>query len=180
MKRLTRFLLVPLLAGFLLTAGCDSTSSNGTSNPPNTVTTLSAAEQTQMVNAHNQVRQTLNLPPLRWSDALGSFAQEWANTLQGQGCGLQHRSNNQFGENLFSGTGASWTPSQVVDAWASEVQFYDYNSNTCQAGQMCGHYTQIVWRATETVGCGKSQCGQTEVWVCNYDPPGNFSGQKPY
>jgi hypothetical protein len=54
----------------------------------------------------------------------------------------------------------------------------DLNSNGC------GHYTQVVWRNTERVGCGYSTCQAQgfnfEVWVCNYDPPGNFIGQAPY
>ncbi len=44
----------------------------------------------------------------------------------------------------------------------------------------CGHYTQVVWHSTETVGCGKASCGSEEVWLCNYNPSGNWFGQKPY
>jgi pathogenesis-related protein 1 len=30
------------------------------------------------------------------------------------------------------------------------------------------------------VGCGVARSGRTEVWVCNYDPPGNYVGERPY
>jgi hypothetical protein len=47
-----------------------------------------------------------------------------------------------------------------------------------------GHYTQVVWRDTRRVGCGMATCRQGEwTWrllACNYDPPGNYMGQKPY
>jgi hypothetical protein len=48
----------------------------------------------------------------------------------------------------------------------------------------CGHYTQVVWRASTQIGCGVTSCGsgfrmQTEV-ICNYAPAGNFVGEKPY
>ena len=85
--------------------------------------------------------------------------------------------------------GAAWveayaTPEEVVGAWASEDAFYDYDANACAADQQCGHYTQIVWRETERVGCGASTCTidgfDGLFWVCNYDPPGNFVGERPY
>ena len=49
---------------------------------------------------------------------------------------------------------------------------------------VCGHYTQIVWKNTERIGCGKATSRQnglfTVYWVCQYDPSGNYVGQKPY
>ncbi len=39
-----------------------------------------------------------------------------------------------------------------------------------------GHFTQVVWRGTAEVGCGTMTCGGMDVWVCNYDPPGNMEG----
>jgi len=37
--------------------------------------------------------------------------------------------------------------------WADEEKCYDYDSNTCAEGHMCGHYTQIVWSTTRKLGC---------------------------
>ena len=76
-------------------------------------------------------------------------------------------------------------PSKVVDEWGSETQYYDYGSNTCQAGQQCGHYTQVIWRSTQQVGCGSAVCNrgdgwEAEIWVCQCLPPGNYQGQRPY
>jgi pathogenesis-related protein 1 len=45
---------------------------------------------------------------------------------------------------------------------------------------VCGHYTQIVWRDTTSVGCAAQSCPQGEIWVCDYSPPGNYVGQHPY
>jgi hypothetical protein len=66
------------------------------------------------------------------------------------------------------------------------VSDYDYATNKCSG--VCGHYTQIVWGATTHLGCAKKTCttnnpfgkGSWEIWVCNYSPPGNFVGKKPY
>jgi len=40
-----------------------------------------------------------------------------------------------------------------------------------------GHFTQLAWVATTSIGCGVTQCGGLELWVCNYDPPGNVETQ---
>jgi hypothetical protein len=51
-----------------------------------------------------------------------------------------------------------------------------------QAGfsEQTGHFTQLVWNATKTVGCGATQCDNNQIkgWylVCEYDPPGNVIG----
>jgi hypothetical protein len=35
----------------------------------------------------------------------------------------------------------------------------------------------VVWRGTERVGCGTATCNGLDLFVCNYDPPGNVQGQ---
>lgn len=145
-------------------------------------------EQQQVVDpfvaAHNAVRSGASptpdpaLAPLAWSTSLAATAQAWA-----EGCVFEH-SDAPLGENLafFSGTGS--TAENVVGGWADEARFYDYESNRCAAGEQCGHYTQVVWRDTERVGCGAAECNifgtDGLYWVCNYDPPGNFVGERPY
>jgi pathogenesis-related protein 1 len=130
--------------------------------------------------AHNDVRAAVGVAALEWSNDLAAHAQTWANRIAASGCQLEHRTDDPYGENLFWASGGAKTPAQVVGLWASEQASYDHASNRCARGQVCGHYTQIVWRATKRVGCGRASCGNGEVWVCNYDPPGNFTGQSPY
>ena len=131
----------------------------------------------EMLAAHNSVRATVKVPPLVWSDQLASTAQEWANTLI-ERKQFVHRPKSKFGENLFEIEGAKSTPKQVVDRWASEVSNYDYKTNRCHG--VCGHYTQIIWRDTKEVGCAVARGGAREVWVCEYNPPGNYVGHRPY
>jgi len=57
------------------------------------------------------------------------------------------------------------SPEKVVDSWGSEKADYDYANNSCTPGKMCGHYTQMVWRATTTVGCAR-QCAKTPRRKC--------------
>jgi uncharacterized protein YkwD len=131
----------------------------------------------KMLAAHNAVRAKAGVPALTWSDKLSGVAQHWADELIARDQ-FAHHPNPQYGENLFEISGASATPTRVVEAWASEASNYDYRTNTCRG--RCGHYTQIVWRDTKTVGCAVASGHNREVWVCEYDPHGNTAGEKPY
>ncbi len=148
---------------------------------------LSAFQQ-QTLDAHNAVRAAAMptpspaLPTVTWSASAASLAADWAAR-----CEWRHRDNNSLGENLSAGT-RQRTITEVVDDWASERADYDYATNTCAPGEQCGHYTQIVWRSSTTVGCAINRCttgspfgaGEWDFIVCNYDPAGNFTGRKPY
>lgn len=135
----------------------------------------------EMVELHNRVRAQVRVPPLVWSDKLAAHAKQWAEQLADRGT-FEHSRNPNYGENLYeiSGTpGAAFaTPEQVIDAWASEARNYDYHSNRCRS--VCGHYTQLVWRDTKEVGCAVASRRGREVWVCNYSPPGNYVGERPW
>ncbi len=130
-----------------------------------------------MLAAHNAVRAQIGLPPLVWSDQLAEVARDWGNRLIATHA-FAHRPNNRYGENLYTISGAYGSPAQVVGVWADERRAYDLRGNRCSS--MCGHYTQIVWRTTRAVGCAVVSVPGREVWVCNYDPPGNYVGERPY
>lgn len=133
----------------------------------------------QMVAAHNAWRKQTGVPALRWSPQLANYAQAWANQLLKSGK-FEHRANSPYGENLAWAQGQQLSPEQVVRMWGEEVNDYNYETNSCKPGKMCGHYTQVVWKKTTEVGCGMARGNGQEIWVCNYNPPGNYRGQKPY
>jgi pathogenesis-related protein 1 len=130
-----------------------------------------------MLAAHNFYRNRVGTPPLTWSSNLADAAQKWANYLTQSGM-YTHPPNLRYGENLFEAVGPPANETQVVNAWAAERSAYDYRKNSCSS--RCGHYTQIVWRDTRQVGCGVAHKNRRQVWVCNYDPPGNIMGERPY
>jgi len=140
------------------------------------------SEADQYLSAHNRARQAVGagIPNLAWSNNLQSYATNWAtNRANTARCALSH-SGGPYGENIFWSSGQS-TPAAAVNAWVDEKQFYNYASNSCASGKVCGHYTQVVWRNSQMVGCGSANCpgGGTFV-VCSYNPPGNFNGERPY
>lgn len=159
------------------TSGSTSSSNNGDTEP--------AALQ-GITAAHNEARANVqpaaqtSLPPLEWSGEVAAVAQAYA-----EKCIFEHNPDSPYGENLYAATGGS-TPQGVVKSWVDEVAAYDYASNSCSG--VCGHYTQVVWANSLRLGCGMAVCDQNspfgggswEIWVCNYDPPGNWVGEKPY
>ncbi|KAL6540815.1 Cuticle-degrading protease [Orobanche minor] len=134
----------------------------------------------QFMDKQNQARKAVGLNRLVWSDTLARYAGSYAGQRR-EDCALEH-SNGPYGENIFWGSGDEWTPDQAAAAWVDEGQWYDYGSNSCAEEQQCGHYTQIVWRNTSKIGCARVVCDDDKgvFMTCNYDPPGNYYGERPY
>ena len=78
-----------------------------------------------------------------------------------------------------------------VDAWGNESLLFDYGDlsggmPTGEGGytgfsEATGHFTQLVWYDTQSVGCGWSDCNGKNgldgvLLVCNYWPAGNVLG----
>ena len=74
--------------------------------------------------------------------------------------------------------------SDAVMLWYGEYIDYDYTTNSCNYASVCGHFTQIIWKNTKRIGCGKSIRKKknliTIYWVCQYDPAGNYVDERPY
>jgi pathogenesis-related protein 1 len=130
-----------------------------------------------MLALHNAVRARVGMAPLAWSDRLAARSQDWADNLLARKQ-FVHRPHSTYGENLFEIHGTTASSADVVNTWAAESRNYDYRLNRCRG--VCGHYTQIVWGDTKEVGCAVARGGGREVWVCNYEPPGNWAGRRPY
>ncbi|PON86803.1 Ves allergen [Trema orientale] len=131
------------------------------------------------LHAHNSARAEVSVGELTWDDRLASYAEQYANQHIDD-CNLVH-SGGPYGENLAWGS-ADLSGVDAVKMWVDEKVDYDHNSNTCAAGKVCGHYTQVVWRNSVRLGCAKVQCNDNKGTFigCNYDPPGNYIGQRPY
>jgi pathogenesis-related protein 1 len=131
----------------------------------------------ELLDAHNSARARVGTPPLVWSGALAGDAKRWADQLLATHI-FAPQPRDPHGENLFMIAGGSVTPAEVVQTWLAERGDYDPDANRC-AG-VCGHYMQVIWRMTREVGCGMAFDGYRQVWVCEYDPPGNVAGVRPY
>jgi uncharacterized protein YkwD len=128
-----------------------------------------------LLDAHNRVRAKHCAAPLTWSPKLAAVAQGWANALRDQGCKFGHKPNNKYGENLAGGTSGTLDGGDVLGMWYDEVKLYAFPNGGFS--METGHFTQVVWRDTRQLGCARSTCKGMDLWVCEYDPPGNVQGQ---
>ena len=143
----------------------------------------------EYVKLHNQLREKyFHAHPLIWSATLERDAQHYANYLAQTGQ-FRHDPTNQsrkYGENLFAfSRNATPNYAYIIQKWYREGAYYNYETNRCQRGKVCGHYTQIIWKKSQKIGCASAQYKQGRfkngyVTVCKYYPYGNIIGERPY
>lgn len=151
---------------------------------------------------HNQVRAMVDtsglaagrLGALEWDPALAATAKAWVEKCQdADRDGLVDHNPGRssghpwyVGENIFAASGTATARDAVLlptYGWAAEGASYHYATNTCDAGKVCGHYTQLVWRATVKLGCALHRCDGLKfpsTIVCDYGPGGNVNNERPY
>lgn len=136
---------------------------------------------------------------MKWNDAVARNAQRWASHLHRTlNCRMQHsrhsfRTNiggfSYLGENLYW----AWSSASVsvnaqrarkaVTSWYSEIADFQYSKRGVVCPKrgnrgMIGHFTQVMWDKSTSLGCGYAVCGgKSLVIVCQYAPGGNFNMQ---
>ncbi|KAL0634747.1 hypothetical protein Q9L58_006343 [Maublancomyces gigas] len=131
-----------------------------------------------MLHEHNALRREHGVGQLTWDPVLANYAEAHAHK-----CEWGH-SYGPYGENIAAHQnlgGAAW----VATAWGpNERAKYDYGPGPHPIELM--HFTQMVWRGSERVGCARKKClgmnvfaPEFQPWytVCEYFPPGNYPGQ---
>ncbi|XP_028794393.1 pathogenesis-related protein 1-like [Neltuma alba] len=130
------------------------------------------------VEAHNAARSQVGVPNIRWDNTVAAFAQNYAKELKGD-CQVIHSGSQMYGENIAWSSG-DMSDTDAVKLWVAEKANYDSGSGSCVGGN-CRHYTQVVWKDSTRLGCAKVRCYNGGTFIsCNYYPPGNIVGQKPY
>lgn len=154
------------------------------------------------LDPHNSARAAVGSASLVWSASLAQLATAWAQNLAANySCQLLHPEDlnlpQPYGQNLAK---ASYDPSNpnvvllsntdAVNLWVVERTIWKYSifdgiSSGCTTGSYkdCGHYTQLVWNTTLSVGCGSATCATTtksKIWACDYSPNGNIVQRYPY
>uniref|UniRef100_A0A3Q3M225 Peptidase inhibitor 16 n=1 Tax=Mastacembelus armatus TaxID=205130 RepID=A0A3Q3M225_9TELE len=149
---------------------------------------LNEEQEELLVELHNHYRGQVSpsasaMLPLKWDPGLKLIAEAYAAK-----CTWNHNPDlEETGENLFAGTG-HLDLRLAMEKWFLEHLDYNFENNSCDEDKMCGHYTQMVWADTHKVGCAFHLCNSMEGldWervsflVCNYYPPGNYEGERPY
>jgi len=150
--------------------------------------------QQVVLDEHNTLRALhINTPALKWSEELSEKAQGWANVLATNNAwrhSPQKERDKGFdekvggvGENLARETYSTPTPVSNwkdwgkgrVNSWYNEIGNYNYLTGKAKSSVMVGHFTQLVWKDTQYVGCAvaSSPDKKRHYLVCNYFPSGN-------
>ena len=137
------------------------------------IAAMSHASVQAVLRSHNRYRKKHHAAPLRWDSQLARYAQKWSNR-----CRFEH-SQGDYGENIAAGY-SSW--SKAVEAWYDEVKLYNYKSTGFD--EQTGHFTQLVWKSTDKIGCGVRYCphlwGGVKMYTCSYSSYGNIVGENNY
>ncbi|KAI6237109.1 Protein PRY2-like isoform X3 [Aphelenchoides besseyi] len=131
----------------------------------------------EQLRIHNLFRQKHGALPLVLDDELNRISQEWANKLAKDGR-LSHRSNNDYGENVFY---SSNNPSDATQRWYDELKTIGKKMDVEEAFRIysIGHFTQIVWKETRKMGISFATDARGHFYVvANYHKPGNFMNSK--
>ncbi|KAK3941442.1 CAP domain-containing protein [Diplogelasinospora grovesii] len=131
-----------------------------------------------ILNSTNFFRSEHNALALTYNVSLEGYATDYlGDGSNNTACDFKH-SGGPYGENLAIGCSDAQS---CVDAWGNERAKYDFSNPNFS--EDTGHFTQLVWKNTTSVGCGRKLCngadGTMSGWylVCEYYPRGNVIGQ---
>ncbi|EJP61540.1 CAP domain-containing protein [Beauveria bassiana ARSEF 2860] len=127
--------------------------------------------KSQMLAAHNWYRGQHSAAALKWDDNLASKSLAWASKCSEN---PRHDTDRKYGENIAWGTSVS-ASYEWVNLWGKERTQYKFDQPGF--GGKTGHFTQLVWKGTTSVGCAEAKCSYGTNVVCKYDPPGNMMGE---
>lgn len=170
-----------------------STTSSTSSASPSSTSVTSSSQPTTSLSAyaepilrqHNLHRGNHSASDLVWDDRLASIAQEIASS-----CTYAHNvqaGGGGYGQNIGAGAPDDEIEKMITNQMYNyEIEYYPgYDGEPDMTNfEKWGHFSQIVWKATTSVGCYTQHCtgGLAGVGshvspyftVCNYAPQGEY------
>jgi uncharacterized protein YkwD len=139
----------------------------------------------EVIYAFQVYRDKYDLTPFTYSYDLANNATKWAKYLAENNKFEHSGGGSHYGESLAGSYYGVFNPAYYIDQWGAEQKLFipDCTFPDCSTDGLwynVGHYTQIIWRDTKSVGCGYWTVGDFTVYVCQYWPPGNALGSKVY
>ncbi|KAL8292409.1 hypothetical protein RQP46_001021 [Phenoliferia psychrophenolica] len=137
--------------------------------------------QAQSLDAHNVLREKKGADALAWNSTLADAAMNWVHKCEFADGGMSGVGSNV----AYIGSYDSTVPQQIK-MWSDEESLYNADNPTY--ADSYGHYTQMVWKGTYTVGCAMAACDPIHVdgdssstptsnfLNCLYYPEGNIEG----
>lgn len=140
-----------------------------------------------VLGMHNDERESLGLTPLAWDSDLAQdaarYARQMAVTNRFQHSPRASRAVTS-GENLWMGPRRLYGYETMIGAFLDEKRLFRRGGklpDISMSGRWedVGHYTQMIWRGTQKVGCALAEGQNYDYLVCRYFPAGNAFGKGP-
>ncbi|KAL5966558.1 Peptidase inhibitor R3HDML [Taenia solium] len=149
-----------------------------------TSNTPTAKERNDLLRYHNHKRADVkppatNMMEMVYSRKLEQLANQWVKKCKYEHPNLtQYPEYRGYGQNLALSGGVSRNLIEMVVKWWEEVKDFSYERNKCAPGKVCSHYTQMVWAASNELGCALKQCDHLRpqwsppvyLLACQYKP----------
>jgi len=140
----------------------------------------------ECLNIHNDERASLGIQSMTWSEDLAAAAKSWAEELADQET-LKHSDNRvHVGENVGRRSHKDSVNSVplLIGAWLDEKKDFKNGEypDIATTGNVhdVGHYSQMIWSTSITLGCAMANGGGRDYMVCQYGPSGNRHGKEVY
>ncbi|XP_026321822.1 uncharacterized protein LOC113231622 isoform X5 [Hyposmocoma kahamanoa] len=143
----------------------------------------------------NRLPQAANMRKINWSKELATIAQRWVdqcdpsiNPDKWDSC--RDLADVAVGQNVATiiGPAPGLSVKSFIDMWL--MQKLDYTGSVSYYNQSrdakSGYLTQLIWAATDSVGCGRAKFYiedkniVVERLICNFAPRGNLQGKPVY
>ncbi len=137
----------------------------------------------RLLEAHNDERARVGVPALQWDPRLAAEARQWAGELARRQtmAHAEPAARRGAGENLWRGTERYYSAEEMIETFIDEKRHFTRGTfpDVSTTGQWrdVGHYTQLIWRDTQKVGCAVAAGGGQDWLVCRYWPAGNTMGR---
>ncbi len=192
MKNILNILVICLLFSSSLNKTVKVFSRNLNSSKQYSWADCLVAFNTEVLVQHN-IKRALHAdtPALAGKSEITDVAQKYSEYLRDNNL-FKHSGNKKYGENIYSfGSSKLFVPSSdsckkaatdAVSKWYAEIANYQYSTPSLSSPKgVVGHFTQVIWKGTEFVGCGFAfssvKVGKfySSYIVCNYEKPGNYN-----
>lgn len=140
-----------------------------------------------MLDAHNVERRAMGVAAVVWNEGLANEAARYAHEMARSGQ-FRHSARTAratpSGENLWMGPRRLYKYRAMMTAFLDERALFRADQpmpNISRSGrwQDVGHYSQIIWRDTQSVGCALAEGRDNDYLVCRYFPAGNVYDRRP-
>lgn len=140
-----------------------------------------------MLGAHNGERRAMGVSALVWDEGLAREAARYAEEMARSGQ-FRHSARTArvtpSGENLWMGPRRLYDYRVMMAAFLDERALFRADKpmpDISRSGrwQDVGHYSQIIWRGTRSLGCALAEGRDNDYLVCRYFPAGNVFGRRP-